>query len=98
MYRLPLEAQFIQITLEISPVAIIVLCWVVKMSRQTVLLMLCGHCVAQSSCSLYKHVFMRLSFSLIDQGWLLEYLSEYLYLICHLSVSMLSNLGRGDKG
>lgn len=57
--------------------------WVglIKMSKQTVRLMLSGHCVVHSLCFAFtEHIFKQFPFSIMVQGWLLEYLSEYLYL------------------
>ena len=57
--------------------------WVglIKMSKQTVRLMLSGHCVVHSLCFAFtEHIFKQFPFSIMVQGWLLEYLSKYLYL------------------
>ena len=37
-------------------------------------------CCSKPLFCFYKHVFQWFSFSITDQGWLLEYISEYLYL------------------
>ena len=42
-------------------------------------LMLCGYCVAQILCFAFTSTYFS-DFSITDQGWLLEYTSEYLYL------------------
>ena len=49
------------------------------MSRQTTQLMMCAHCVLQGLCFAFTSRSL-FSFSITDQGWLLEYLSKYLFI------------------